>query len=76
MGLVDMILNAIASNKDIQDKIDADPTTKEYYSVLKSGNASQGEALANRIIQQYGLTKEQAIEQAKNGLNQMFGGQR
>lgn len=74
MGLVDMIMNAIASNSDIQGKINSDPTSKEYYDTLKRGDSKSGEALANKIMQQYGLTKEQAIQQAQEGLQKMFGG--
>lgn len=74
MGLTDMIMNAIASNKDIQEKINQDPTSKEYYDTLRRGDQKSGEALANKILQQYGLTKEMAIKQAQEGLQQMFGG--
>lgn len=45
------------------------PVQQNYIDVLKSGDAKKGEELANNLCSSMGMTKEQAINQAK----QFFG---
>lgn len=45
------------------------PVQQNYIDVLKSGDATKGEELANNLCSSMGMTKEQAIAQAK----QFFG---
>lgn len=66
------ILNMIMNNPEIQKKINSNGVTKNYYDILRSGDSAKGEALANQIIQTYGLNKEQAINAATSGLQQIF----
>lgn len=64
--LQQMALNLIQNNKNIQ----ASPIGQQFTQILQSGNAQAGEALANNILQSYGLSKEEAIKQATEGLRQ------
>lgn len=41
------------------------PQAQSYLAVLESGDAKKGEELANNLLETYGMTKEQALSQAK-----------
>lgn len=43
---------------------------QQWMNVIQSGNNQQGEQMANQIIQSLGISKEQAIQQATQGLRQ------
>lgn len=43
------------------------PQAQQYLKVIQSGDSVAGQQLANNILQTYGLTKEQAIQQAMQG---------
>lgn len=73
MGLEQFILNAIANNPKLQEKINQNETTKNYFDVIRSGDQEKGVELANQIMNTYGLNKQDAISQSTNGLAQMFG---
>lgn len=73
MGLVDSIMQAIMSNPEIQKKANETEETRNYFNILQSGDQSRGEAAAMEIIGKLGISKEQAIQQAQQGLSQMFG---
>lgn len=45
---------------------------QNFANIMQTGDVASGEALANQILQQTGLTKEQALAQAQQGLAQMF----
>lgn len=68
-----MIINTILNNPKIQEKVNQNEVTKNYFEVVKSGNQEEGIKLANQIMETYGLSKEDAVSQATNGLSQMFG---
>lgn len=46
-------------------QLQQNPITQNYLSVLQSGDAKKGEELAQNLLNSYGMTKEQALEQAK-----------
>lgn len=46
-------------------QIQQNPIAQNYLSVLQSGDAKKGERLAQNLLNSYGMTKEQALEQAK-----------
>lgn len=73
MGLVDAILSAM-EKPEVQDQIKNDPTAMDYYNIVRSGDQNRGEAAAMDIINKLGISKEQAIQQAQQGLQQMFAG--
>ena len=45
------------------------PMGQSLIQALQSGDQKAGEQLAMNICQSYGLTKEQALQQAMNGFN-------
>lgn len=67
MGMIEqMALNIIQNN----EKIQSSPMGQQFAQILQSGNQAAGVELANNIIQSYGLTRDQAIQQAAQGLRQ------
>lgn len=64
--LEQMAMNLIRNNKQIQSS----PMGQQFAQILQNGDQAAGEALANNIIQSYGLSKDQAIQQAAQGLRQ------
>lgn len=42
------------------------PQYQNYIQILESGDAQKGEELANNLLNTYGVTKEDALAQAKN----------
>lgn len=59
--MVDSMLKRLTANPAIADN----PQAQSYIQVLQSGDAAKGEELANNLIETYGMTKEQALSQAK-----------
>lgn len=47
-----------------QGNLGDDAETQEMVRAIQSGNASQGEAMANKILQKYGVSKDQALQMA------------
>lgn len=41
------------------------PTQQTYIDTIKNGDSAKGEALADNLCQSMGMTREQAINQAK-----------
>lgn len=64
--LMQFAAQVLQNNKNIQ----ASPMGQQFTQILQSGDAKAGEALANNILQSYGLSKEEAIKQATEGLRQ------
>lgn len=64
-------LAALSNNPDAQSKINANETTKSYYQALVNNDQKRGEELAMQILQTYGLSQQEAMQQAYNGLSQM-----
>lgn len=74
MGLVDVIMKTIESSPEVQEKINSNATTKQYWQTIKSGDQNAGIALANEILKRQGIDRDAAIKQAQEGLQNMFGG--
>lgn len=70
-AFINAMVNALAGNQDAQNKINENETSKSYWQALQQRDSKRGEELANQILQTYGLTQEQAIQQAQQGLSQM-----
>lgn len=51
----------IASNPSIQKN----PQAQEYLQVIQNGDNRRGEQIANNICQSYGVTPQQALQNAK-----------
>lgn len=48
------------------------PMGQQLTQCIQNNDVQRGEALANNIIQTYGLTREQATQQATQGIRGMF----
>lgn len=60
-GLLNMFMSQVGDNMT--------PFQRSCIDVLKSGDAAKGEAFANSILQNRGVTKEQAVPQAEQFFN-------
>lgn len=59
--MVDSMLKRLTANPAIADN----PQARTYIDVLQSGDAQRGEEIANNLLETYGMTKDQALAQAK-----------
>lgn len=55
------MVSMIKANPAIADN----PQAQAYLDVLESGDGAKGEELANNLLETYGMTKDQALQQAK-----------
>lgn len=53
--------NMIQNNPGIQNN----PMAQNFISIMQSGDTKRGEEMANNILSTYGVTKDQAMNQAK-----------
>lgn len=63
-NFVDQALNAFISRANGGQNIT--PTQQAYIDTIKSGNSSKGEEIAMNLCNSMGMSKEQAIAQARN----------
>lgn len=61
-----MILQQLLQNNP---NIQNNPQMREYLNILQNNDAVRGQQVAENLCKTYGLTKEQAIEQAKKFFN-------
>ena len=57
-NLIGRLLN---NNPNVQNN----PQAQEFINTLQNGDNKKGEQIANNILKTYGLTKEEALQQAK-----------
>ena len=55
------MISMIKANPAIADN----PQAQAYLDVLESGDAQKGEEVANNLLKSYGMTKDEALKQAK-----------
>lgn len=60
----EIAMRAVQSNPQLQQYINSDPQRQELFEVLKSGDATRGQQIANQLCQERGLTPEQGLQQA------------
>lgn len=58
---IQAMVNQIKSSPQIANN----PQMLAYIEVLESGDSKRGEELANNLLQTYGVTKDEALAQAK-----------
>lgn len=58
---IQAMVNMIKANPAISDN----PQMLAYVEVLESGDSKRGEELANNLLETYGMTREDALSQAK-----------
>lgn len=64
--LEQMAMTIIQNNEEVQKS----PMGQQLAQILQNGDQAAGIALANNIMKTYGLKKDQAIQQAAQGLRQ------
>lgn len=72
--------NAFIPNKeeiqklfDANPEIAAKPMAKELMSILESGNTKAGEDLANNLLNSYGATRDNVVQQATSFFTNIMG---
>jgi len=63
------MLNFLLKNNP---RVQNNPMAQSMLQVVQSGDSAQGEKIADNLCRNYGVTREQAIQQAQNWLNGMF----
>ncbi len=53
-------------------KFNSNPMAQQLIKCIQNNDTEAGEALANNILKTYGISKEDGIQQASQGLKQMF----
>lgn len=61
MNLRDMALSIIGRSPQVAQ----DPNARHMLGVIQSGDVEEGERIARNLCQSYGVTPEQAMEQAR-----------
>lgn len=61
IGPLDAMLDAIKASPAIANN----PQMQSYIEVLESGDSKRGEEIANNLLKTYGMTKEDALAQAR-----------
>lgn len=62
MNPMQYIQNAVRQNPGIMNN----PQAQNFMSIIQSGDSRRGEEVANNLLATYGITKEQALAQARN----------
>lgn len=64
-SLVDFAMKMIRSNPRVANN----PRAQDMISVIQNGDSERGEKIAENLCQTYGVTKEQALTDAKKFFN-------
>ena len=62
---INFAMQMIQSNPNITNN----PQAKHMIDVIQSGNAEEGQKIANNLLQTYGVSKDEALNQAKGFFN-------
>lgn len=65
MNPMQFAMNMIQHNPQIMNN----PMAQNYINVIQSGDAQKGQQLAENICKSYGMTPQQALQQAKQFFN-------
>lgn len=57
----DFALGLLGKNPNVANN----PNAQHFIQVIKEGDSSEGEQIAQNLCDSYGVTKEQAIQEAK-----------
>lgn len=61
MDINNIIMNLINQNPMIANN----PQYKEWIQIIQSGDSARGQQLANNLCQTFGMSKDQAIQNAR-----------
>lgn len=65
MNIMDFAINMINQNPSIANN----PQAKDLMEVIRSGDSTRGQQIAENLCNTYGVPKEEAISQAKGFFN-------
>ena len=65
MNMRDMALNLLAQNPNIVNN----PNAQEFIKVIQNGDSVKGAQIAQNLCDTYGISKEDAIKNAKSFFN-------
>lgn len=60
-----MALNLLSQNPSISNN----PNAQEFINVIRSGDSARGEQIAQNLCNTYGVSKEDAVKNAKSFFN-------
>lgn len=60
-ALAQMAMNKISSDHRMQNN----PQAREFMNIMQSGDTARGEAMARNLCNSYGVSQQQALQQAK-----------
>lgn len=63
--LKNMAMNLLAKNPAIANN----PQAQHYLGVIQNGDSTQGQQIAENLCQTYGISRDEAIRQAKQFFN-------
>ena len=63
MGMISKLLGSMAPS------LSNNPNARAMLEVVQSGDAARGEQIANNLLKTYGMSKEDALAQAKRFFN-------
>lgn len=69
-GIRGYALNAIQNNPSVRDN----PQYADMIRAIQSGDAQAGQAIANKLLQNYGVSKEAAVSRGIQFFNFPMGG--
>lgn len=61
-ALAQMAMNRISSDPRMQNN----PQAREFINIMQSGDIARGEEMARNLCNSYGVSQQQALQQAKS----------
>lgn len=62
MGLAQMAMNRISSDPNLQKN----PQARAFVDIMQRGDAAQGQQMARNLCQSFGVSEQEALQQAKS----------
>lgn len=62
MGLAQMAMNKISSDPNLQKN----PQARAFMDIMQRGDVSQGQQMARNLCQSFGVSEQEALQQAKS----------
>lgn len=67
--MINGIISALIGQAKSNPAIAGNPMAKGLIEVLESGDSARGEQIANNLLESYGVTRDEALSQAKGFFN-------
>lgn len=62
MGLAQMAMNRISSDPNLQKN----PQARAFMDIMQRGDVAQGQQMARNLCQSFGVSEQEALQQAKS----------